>query len=347
MPPSMVPSGPPVATGVRVLIPNGIPDEMWFTLRNVNSVMTASAQTSVMRSSTGVGSLRRFTDRVAARLIALAGLGATVITGPASSGSGESKTLSSSEPSRPRVERSELAPGAPLLQLVDENVISAQRPNIDTVASGPEDHLCAPNASQGTFGERRLYLQHRNDICRAAYEFRISPTLIAITVQHEGADRSWFSSSSAGKRAEYEAWRRGVNDTVGNGQMRPDVAQDLVRRYHGYSGMTEGEAARRLIWDSPWAIRMVAAELYFLKTTLGLRDREAFITYAFGQKQIGRLQGTNFDGEEARSRGEKYDKLLDEISEHRGYGPDAFIKPSSFLVTQDATRPSSSDQISI
>lgn len=178
------------------------------------------------------------------------------------------------------------------------------------------------NSPMGIVGERDLYLQHKRDICLQANAFGISPLLLAITIQHEGAGRSAWSASEIGKQAEYQAWVWGTNETVGDGQMRPDTAQSVSALYDGTAPeLGLDEAAKRLISDSGWAIRMSAAYLHYLKDTFGLDDRQAFITYAFGSTYIDDLRDSNFDGPNSHPRGTRYDELYAQLSQVPGYKP--------------------------
>jgi hypothetical protein len=81
----------------------------------------------------------------------------------------------------------------------------------------------------------------------------------------------------------------GRNQTVGIGQMRPDVAQRLFRDYYGHE-ISTSDARRVLAWDDTWGIRLAAAELRYIKEELGVTDREAYVIYAAGaQTEATRL----------------------------------------------------------
>jgi hypothetical protein len=200
-------------------------------------------------------------------------------------------------------------------------------------ASGPDRSFdtsgcTVENGGKANLGRApKLYREQQKQICQQAVRFNISPTLIAITLQHEGRNRARFSSNDAGKNTEYNAWALGENSSVGNGQMHPDLAGWLSWNYDNLE-ISDGEAARRLIWDASFATHMTAAYLSDLKVPNKLSDRETFITYAFGQDQLDELRRTGFSGPQASGRGKTYDDLFSEISKYPGYGADSVVPPS-------------------
>jgi RHS repeat-associated protein len=80
-----------------------------------------------------------------------------------------------------------------------------------------------------------------------------------------------------------------MEKTYGIGQMRPDVAQDLFKRYYNMN-VTPGQAKSYLINSNEWGIALAAAYLRDLKKTLGISDTEAFIAYATGPGTYREIQ---------------------------------------------------------
>lgn len=160
----------------------------------------------------------------------------------------------------------------------------------------------------------RLYVGLRRTICEEALRFHVTPLLIATTIQHEGYNRSKLVQGRFDKWIENNV--RIKNETVGVGQMRPDLARRLAQKHFDvYDSLSEDAIRHKLVYDTPFAVRMSAAYLSELQTTHGLTDRETFIAYAFGAGNIAELRRTDFAGKKAKSRGQKYDELTKEIIE--------------------------------
>lgn len=163
----------------------------------------------------------------------------------------------------------------------------------------------------------RLYKQFHNTICQEGNRFDISPLLIAVTIQHEGYNRSKLVQSDWDRELEFRAL---PNETVGVGQMYPHVALRLARKYFDrYEQLTESQVRRKLCFDSEFATQMVAAYLFELKSEHGLTDKEAFITYGFGADDLPELRRTRFKGKMASKRREVYDSLVERIGTIDGY----------------------------
>ncbi|MGH9157244.1 MAG: hypothetical protein ACRD1K_15715 [Acidimicrobiales bacterium] len=170
----------------------------------------------------------------------------------------------------------------------------------------------------------RLYVGLRRTICEQALRFGISELLLAVTVQHEGYNRSKLVQGRIDKWIENQFTLPvpfiGSNDTVGVGQMRPDLARRLAREYlDGYDDISEDAIRRLLVYGTSFAVGMAAAYLSESQRDLTLSDRQAFITYAFGEDQIRRLRQSGFEGEDGAPRGRRYDRLAGEILD-RGEG---------------------------
>jgi len=164
----------------------------------------------------------------------------------------------------------------------------------------------------------RLYVQLRRTICDEAGRFAIDELLLAVTIQHEGYDRSKLVQGRIDKWIENQFTLPvpfvGRNDTVGVGQMRPDLARRLARTHFDiYDDLSEDAVRRKLVYDNRFAVRMAAAYLRELQADFDLTDRQTFIAYAFGATNMVLLVETRFDGREARPRGEKYDRLARQI----------------------------------
>ncbi len=162
---------------------------------------------------------------------------------------------------------------------------------------------------------RRLYVGLRRTICEEALRFHVSPLLIATIIQHEGYTRSMLVQGRFDKWIENNVQIGGKNKSVGVGQMRPEVARPARKYFDIYDDLDEEAIRHKLVYDTPFAVRMAAAYLSELQTTYGLTDREAFITYAFGARSIAVLCRTDFAGKKAKSRGQKCDELTKEIIE--------------------------------
>lgn len=81
------------------------------------------------------------------------------------------------------------------------------------------------------WNEPKVYRQLEYDICVAAMRFGISPILLAILLQYEGSGRTRWMQSSIDKWVEENVHPFGKNETIGPGQMRPDLAAELSREF--------------------------------------------------------------------------------------------------------------------
>lgn len=193
----------------------------------------------------------------------------------------------------------------------------AEKPT--AAASVPE---CAGYSNEGAaltpLSTIRLYAGLRRSICEEALRSGISELLLAVTVQHEGYDRSKLVQGRFDKWIENQFTLPipfvGKNDTVGIGQMRPDLALRLAQEYlDGYEDTGEDAIRRQLVYDTAFALRMAALYLAELQRDHDLSDRNTFITYAFGAERIVDLRRTDFEGPQAAPRGRRYDQLAREI----------------------------------
>lgn len=161
-------------------------------------------------------------------------------------------------------------------------------PNTEENAGDGAQYDYIPWPEEGAFLAR-----HKNTIELAAAESGIDPaTLVALLIK-EGGGRAEFTGlpflSGALRSLEGLGTIFGRNQTVGIGQMRPDVAQRLFRDYYGHE-ISTSDARRVLAWDDTWGIRLAAAELRHIKEELGVTDREAYVIYAAGaQTEATRL----------------------------------------------------------
>ncbi|MDQ4069964.1 MAG: VWA domain-containing protein [Actinomycetota bacterium] len=188
--------------------------------------------------------------------------------------------------------------------------------NPELTTSGPAE--CAKYRNTGAaltpLSTIRLYAQWRKTICEEALRFNVIQRVIAITIQHEGYNRSKLVQGRFDKWLENRFRIR--NETVGVGQMRPDLARRLAHEHFDvYDDLSENQIRHKLVYDTPFAIQMTTAYLSELQTTHRLTDREAFIAYAFGAENIAELRRTDFNGRTAKLRGERYDRLAEEITE--------------------------------
>lgn len=184
--------------------------------------------------------------------------------------------------------------------------------------AGPGRPECAQYENKGAaitpLSTIKLYVGLRRTICEEALRFNVSSLLVATTIQHEGYNRSKLVQGRFDKWIENNV--RIKNETVGVGQMRPDLARRLAQKYFdAYDDLSEDEIRHKLVYDTPFAVSMAAAYLSELQMTFSLTDRETFIAYAFGAQNISELRKTDFAGKKAKSRGQKYDALTKEIIE--------------------------------
>lgn len=170
------------------------------------------------------------------------------------------------------------------------------------------------------WSKNRLYKQYRKQIKAAAGEFDINPVLLAALLQHEGNWRQrgvkFPILGRLGRRIEQS--RFSLSNTVGIGQMRPDVAARLAREYLG-ENMTTRQARKKLIYDTNWSIRLASLSLSEWIHKYGLSEREPFIAYAFGPEDLPELRRTRFRGRDGKGRGESYDRLSKQIGRSKEY----------------------------
>jgi hypothetical protein len=171
------------------------------------------------------------------------------------------------------------------------------------------------------WNEPKVYRQLEYDICVAAMRFGISPILLAILLQYEGSGRTRWMQSSIDKWVEenvHPFGPFGKNETIGPGQMRPDLAAELSREFDDRL-LAEDAARDKLAHDSVFAVIMAAAELAKLQARHGLDDRQAFIAYSGGALLVPEFKKSNFSRPDGKPRGENYDKLYAVIAVEDGF----------------------------
>lgn len=137
----------------------------------------------------------------------------------------------------------------------------------------------------------KVYRKYRRLIVRWARHFRLAPLPLAVLLQHEGGGRENILSRLGGrwqrsfKRAEQRGW---LGRTVGIGQMNPETARRLARKYLRIK-IRATTARARLVADNSFAISLAAAQIRDLRDR-GLSYRGAFIAYAYSPRGVGVLR---------------------------------------------------------
>ncbi|RMI37981.1 hypothetical protein EBN88_17810 [Streptomyces triticirhizae] len=127
--------------------------------------------------------------------------------------------------------------------------------------------------------------QHEETIEQAAEEYGVDKVTLTALLIKEGSGRAWWANRVLGPGFLFLPFEAngpylGRNQTVGIAQMRPDVAQRLLR--DNGAEVSERDARVLLTMDDEWAIRLAAAELSHLKEELAITDRQACVAYAGG-----------------------------------------------------------------
>ncbi len=138
-------------------------------------------------------------------------------------------------------------------------------------------------------GESAFLAEREEAIEEAAEEYDIDKVTLTALLIKEGSGRSLWADMMWGpgiifRPIEANGPYLGRNQTVGTAQMRPDVAQRLIRDNYGVE-VSERDARILLTMDDEWAIRLAAAELGYLKQELSITDRQAYVAYAGGADQ--------------------------------------------------------------
>jgi hypothetical protein len=168
----------------------------------------------------------------------------------------------------------------------------------------------------------KLYDQYSKQIHKSARRMGVDPVLLAATIQLEGNNRTRLAKFPIFGRGFRTAERSRLGrETVGIGQMRPDVALSLAKTYFAeqYGSSSMSQIRNKLIEDTDFAILMAAAYLHDLETRFGLSDQEANIVYNTGEGQLNELRRTHWSGPTARSRGKAYNKVRREITRSKKY----------------------------
>jgi uncharacterized protein YukE len=170
--------------------------------------------------------------------------------------------------------------------------------------------------------EPDLYRRYDDAVAGWSDHYDISPVLLASVIQHEGQGREKAEQLLRGLFRTVERSRLG-SQTVGIGQMRPDLAASL-------EGISAEEARRRLVDDKEFAIKTAAHHLRRLQLDYGLSDEQAFVAYAFSPASIWKLQANGFDPArlpsdhqmraELTRRLERYREIRADVERTRIYG---------------------------
>lgn len=289
-------------------------------------------------AGSGGPSRRRTNPEGTASFIVPPGANQTTLTGAPTQGAAELATIDCTRNDRPFDASVDLGRGEVVLPTTDSGVVACGYGyELNPALAGPgarrgdplpASPACDRYRDEGTAltpaSTIRLYDGLRRTICEEALRFAISELLLAVTIQHEGYNRSKLVQGRIDKWIENQFTIPlpflGKNDTVGLAQMRPNLALRLARRYlDGFEDVSEDAVRRMLVYDSAFAVRMAAAYLSELQREAALTDRQTFITYAFGAELIEELRRRDFAGTEAVRRGRRYDQLAREILD-RGEG---------------------------
>jgi RHS repeat-associated protein len=173
----------------------------------------------------------------------------------------------------------------------------------------------------------KLYKRYYGEIRAAAGAYGVEAADLAAVLQQEGSGREAFEHAFGAAFRTVERSRVG-RATVGIGQMRPDLAVELAKRY-GLGKFTEGEARQKLIDDNEFAVNMAALRLKSLAEDYGLTGKRAFIAYGFSPQGIRQLRANDFNPakfpmESTRRsslihRSARYDEISKEIADSKHY----------------------------
>lgn len=145
-------------------------------------------------------------------------------------------------------------------------------------------------------------IDYAPEIDHWAQAFQIDAQIIAAVLDHEGATLA--AGGDAWRQVEWAGGKTvGGPATVGMGQMRADVARELIHQYSAvipdeYESMSEAEVRQRLIFDDRFSVMVVAAKLSDLRWEIDEEHRSSetlFVAYAASSGLIDQLNNANWN----------------------------------------------------
>lgn len=126
--------------------------------------------------------------------------------------------------------------------------------------------------------QAKFLAEYRDVIEQAANKFGLDREVLTALLIQEGSGRAEWGIFARIMEDSVEAF--GYNETVGIGQMDPDLAQELREKYYLDDITSTNPMRNQLAFNDVTGIKLAAARLYDLKTKFGLTDEQTFTAYA-------------------------------------------------------------------